>query len=205
MKGRSREREKADADSGWCLSCQLRYLASWFGRTPNELFEPYWRSTACQIVKHIADRPAVVVEIATLFGMSASKLALRLQSHAIPDLLFWKNLAPISKIAELRGDGDELWPTLIDKENLTSILAYWVQLPPDVSTLDDLMLPLQNLSARLGPASVREVMGTSAIPVLAELFIRLTYSVERIPDRFETVRRPAALSVAWLACAGRPD
>ncbi|EFX01973.1 inositol kinase kinase [Grosmannia clavigera kw1407] len=166
---------------------ELRYLASWFGRTPNELFEPYWRTTAYQIVKHIAERPAVATAIANLFGMTATRLALRLQSHAIPDLLFRKNLAPISKIAELRGDGDELWPTLIDKANLTSILAFWVQLPSDVATLDDLMLPLQDLSARLGPASIREVMGAAAIPVLSELFIRLTYSVERIPDRFETI------------------
>lgn len=166
---------------------QIRYLASFFGRTPNEIFEPYWRSTAYLIVKHIADRPAVATAIANLFGTTAPKLALRLQSQAIPELLFRKQFPAISKIAEYRGDGEEMWLTIMDKANLPSILAYWVQLPPSVATLDDLMQVLQTFSERLGPATIREVMGAAAIPVLAELFIRLACGPGQIPEQFSSV------------------
>lgn len=166
---------------------QIRYLASYFGRTPNEIFEPYWRNTAHFIVKHIADRPAVASAIANLFGTTAPKLALRLQSQAIPSLLFDHQTAAIRKIAEYRGDGDELWLTLMDKTNLMSILAMWVRLPAEFGALDDLMEQFQAFSPRLGPATIREVMGVAAVPVLAELFIQLTYEPTLSPVRFPSV------------------
>ncbi|OAA61648.1 inositol kinase kinase [Niveomyces insectorum RCEF 264] len=166
---------------------EIRYLASWFSRTPMDIFEPYWRTTAYLVVKHVADRPAVAAAVANLLGMTTPELALRLQSYAIPQLLFEKQLAPIYKIAEFRGEGDEVWHTVIDKATLPSILAFWVQLPAHVATLHDLMQTLQDFSARMGPTSIRDILGASSIPVLAELFIRLTYDVGQLPDQFEKV------------------
>lgn len=93
----------------------------------------------------------------------------------------------IRKIAEYRGDGEEVWLTIMDKTNLMSILAFWVHLPPQVATLDDLMVVIQAFSPRLQPASVRDVMGAAAVPVLAELFIRLTYEHKEVPVRFSSV------------------
>ncbi|CAK7229924.1 serine/threonine-protein kinase M1 [Sporothrix bragantina] len=165
----------------------ISYIASYFGRTPNEIFEPFWRTTAYLIVKHISDRPEVAAAIAKLFGTTTRKLTLRLQSQAIPELLFRKQTDVIRKIAEYRGDGEEVWLTIMDKTNLMSILAFWVQLPQDVATLDDLMGVFQAFSPRLEPANVRDVMGAAAVPVLAELFIRLTYEHEAVPVRFTSI------------------
>ncbi|CAK7202518.1 serine/threonine-protein kinase M1 [Sporothrix eucalyptigena] len=166
---------------------EIRYLAKHFGRTPSDIFEPFWRTTAYLIVKHISDRPEVAAAVAKLFGTTVPKLTLRLQSQAIPELLFRKQSDVIRKIAEYRGEGDEMWLTIMDKTNLMSILAFWVQLPPNVATLDDLMEVFQEFSARLGPATVRDVMGAAAVPVLAELFIRLTYESEMGPVRFASI------------------
>lgn len=169
---------------------ELGYLAAYFGRTPNEIFEPYWRKTAHLIVKHIADRPVVATAIADLFGTTAPELALHLQSQAIPYLLYDHQTAAIRKISEYRGDGDELWLTLLDKTNLMSILALWVRLPAESGALEDLMERFQAFSPRLGPATIREVMGAAAIPVLAELFIQLTYEAALSPARFPSVSCP---------------
>ncbi len=166
---------------------QIRYLAAWFRRTPNEIFEPYWRTTAYLIVKHISSEPETAAAIANLFGTTAPKLVLRLQSQAIPELLFNKHFDPIRKIAEYRGDGDEVWLTVMDQSNLASILVFWVQLPQSLTTPEDLMEHLQAFSARLGPATIREVMSVAAIPVLAELFIQLTYRAGHTPDHFANV------------------
>ncbi|CAK7274483.1 serine/threonine-protein kinase M1 [Sporothrix epigloea] len=165
----------------------ISYIASHFGRTPNEIFEPFWRKTAYLIVKHIFDRPEVAAAIAKLFGTTTRKLTLRLQSQAIPELLFRKQSDVIRKIAEYRGDGGEVWLTIMDKSNLMSILAFWVHLPQQVATLDDLMVVIQTFSPRLQPASVRDVMGAAAVPVLAELFIRLTYEHKELPVRFSSI------------------
>ncbi|CAK7270713.1 serine/threonine-protein kinase M1 [Sporothrix epigloea] len=158
-----------------------------YEQTPNEIFEPFWRKTAYLIVKHISDRPEVAAAIAKLFGTTTRKLTLRLQSQAIPELLFRKETEVICKIAEYRGDGQEVWLTIMDKTNLMSILAFWVHLPQNVATLDDLMVVIQAFSSRLQPASVRDVMGAAAVPVLAELFIRLTYEHKEVPVRFSSI------------------
>ncbi|KJR82707.1 serine/threonineeeee-protein kinase ATR [Sporothrix schenckii 1099-18] len=181
---------------------EIRHLASHFGRTPNEIFEPYWRKTAHLIVKHIADRPDVASAIANLFGTTAPKLALHLQSQAIPSLLFNHQTAAIRKISEYRGDGDELWLTFMDKSNLTSILAMWVRLPAEFGALDDLMERFQTFSPQLGLATIRDVMGAAAVPVLAELFIHLTYestpSSVRFPSIVEGIGFKPILTIARL-------
>ncbi|CAK7236748.1 serine/threonine-protein kinase M1 [Sporothrix curviconia] len=155
--------------------------------TTNEIFEPFWRTTAYLIVKHISDRPEVAAAVAKLFGTTIRKLVLRLQAQAIPELLFRKQSDVIRKIAEYRGDGEEVWLTIMDKTNLMSILAFWVQLPQNVATLDDLMGAFQAISPRLEPANIRDVMGAASVPVLAELFIRLTYEHEQVPVRFPSI------------------
>lgn len=166
---------------------QIRYLASYFGRTPNEIFEPFWRKTAYIIVKCICDFPKVADALAKLFGTTVPRLALRLQSQALPELLYHKEYDVIGKIADYRGEGDAIWLTIMDKNNLMSILAFWVQLPEDIATLDDLMRAFGAISSRLGPATIREVMGAAAVPVLAELFIRLTYEPKLVPAQFTSV------------------
>jgi serine/threonine-protein kinase ATR len=121
------------------LICGVAYheilrLAEDLGRTPLELFNPFWSSIATHVVKDLITRPQKAQQLSDLLGMSVNDLLLRTQTDTVPYLLLARKKEVLQRIAQARGSTtgvQDLW--LQPPKNLAAVLSLLlVQQSPDV-------------------------------------------------------------------------
>ncbi|KAF2398341.1 hypothetical protein EJ06DRAFT_538889 [Trichodelitschia bisporula] len=102
---------------------ELLRLAEHLGRTPLDLFKPFWKSVAIYVVKDLITRPQMAQQLSDLLGMSVSELLVLTQAETVPTLILTKRGDVLQKIAHARGSNSvpDLW--LQPPKNLAAVMS----------------------------------------------------------------------------------
>ena len=148
---------------------ELIQLAEDLDRSPLDLFKPFWRTVAINVVRDINSCPQKAQQLADLLGVSVPEFLLMTQTYTIPYLIQTKRGDVLAKIALARGADvrvQDLW--LQPKENFAVVLATLL-LQPSTDREQTAVEVLQTIVPGFSPTDLSSLVCVDPNPTACEI------------------------------------
>ena len=132
------------------------------------LFEPYWRTVAIAVVRDLHKRPQIAQLISDLLGIGVSEFLKLTQFHTMPYLIVAKKLDVLERIAEAKGQGNDVGSLFLDRHPSAAILAYLL-LQPSQDPESTTMALLRNVTSMFETVELAEIVKSYPLEIAYEL------------------------------------
>jgi serine/threonine-protein kinase ATR len=114
---------------GYAFS-EIESISTAKGKRPPDLFQPFWRSVAVEVVKDLGSKPQKTQQLCDLLGMEVNAFLGHTERATLPTLVLTKKKHIIERIALARSNGSTATDVCMQpRSNLASILTKLLSQP----------------------------------------------------------------------------
>ena len=182
-------------------SLEIQRIADALEKTPEELFRPYWRTTAISVVQDLRKKPHKAQLLADALGWTLDHLLTETETHTLPQLVLRGQTEILQRIAKAQGTGASVFDICVKDQNLPTILATLISQHPSNGEAI-VQQCLANVKADISDSEIAQIFKTDPAAIAREV---LLITVQSQNDAGEKVRRFCFMESPQLTVQGNPS